>query len=89
MFKWLKNFFSKHPITPDLEWPFPIAKGQDQSTMAPYKVEPQITDAVTQPASTPAKKPSVKKAPATKRKPAPAGKTAPRRGRKPKAKPAQ
>jgi hypothetical protein len=76
MFNWLKNLFGKKDHTADSAFPFPTAKGQDHSALAPYKVEaPAVKPEVVK---QPAKKPvQPKKAPAKK----PAGNT---RGRKPK-----
>lgn len=98
MFKWLKSLFGKKEEAAETVYPFPTAKGQDQSPMAPYKIEPpvvepvktQVTDAVTAEPKKPAtKKPApkqVKKSPAPKKRPVSAGKPAGNRGRKPKAK---
>ena len=98
MFKWLKSLFGKKEEAAETVYPFPTAKGQDQSSMAPYKVEPpvvepvkdQVTDAVTATPKKPAaKRPApkqVKKPTAPKKKPVAVGKPAGTRGRKPKAK---
>jgi len=80
MFKWLKNLFGKKDSAVDSGFPFPTAKGQDQSASAPYKVEPPAEKIEV--AKKPSKKPAgVKKTPNKT--------TSPRRGRKPKAKPAE
>jgi hypothetical protein len=84
MFNWLKNLFNpKSTVSKEVNtFPFPTAKGQDQSGLAPYKVEPPaVVEPVKETVATAPKKPA-----APKKKPAVGIKPAGTKGRKPKAK---